>query len=352
MLGAVALFSYGRRMEAFALAGATRGVGSWRRTRSPITTSVLLLATGCENSSASVNASMDKGRRSTPSLRSTASTSFERAIQKARRRAGRGVFGRSETGSIARQGFANDIDEFTLDYVRYYRTIVLRRSPVASRPPTPYERTFSGRFYEVWQRDPAQGWPVEEHLSAGDRLERGRRSDCRTLAALSRRPRAARQVAFSDAEPVLTIIPAQTAFQPGWFVDPTDGWTLRPVGPGKIVDSVVVLRPGTYDLWIEGSFGRGYEVLVDGHPIGRIEYELNGRGAWSRVGDVLLSPGRHVVTLMRGGGDLRPGNGLKELLGPIGLVRRTRGDREVREVPLAKYQSLCNRTVDWLEITR
>ena len=33
-----------------------------------------------------------------------------------------------------------------------YRTLVLRRSPVQSRPPAPYRLVWAGESYEVWQR--------------------------------------------------------------------------------------------------------------------------------------------------------------------------------------------------------
>ena len=44
-----------------------------------------------------------------------------------------------------------DIDEFELAGIRAYRTLVLRRSPVASRPPSVYQLMSRGRFYDVWQ---------------------------------------------------------------------------------------------------------------------------------------------------------------------------------------------------------
>ena len=47
-----------------------------------------------------------------------------------------------------------DIDEFELAGIRAYRTLVLRRSPVASRPPSVYRLLSRGRFYDVWQLAP------------------------------------------------------------------------------------------------------------------------------------------------------------------------------------------------------
>ena len=52
-----------------------------------------------------------------------------------------------------------DIDEFQLAGIRAYRTLVLRRSPVASRPPSVYRLMSRGRFYDVWQLAPGSRTP-------------------------------------------------------------------------------------------------------------------------------------------------------------------------------------------------
>src|SRR5204863_463211 len=48
-----------------------------------------------------------------------------------------------------------DIDRFRLDAIEVYPTLVLRRSPVASRPPSEYRLVERRHWYEVWQRRPA-----------------------------------------------------------------------------------------------------------------------------------------------------------------------------------------------------
>ena len=50
-----------------------------------------------------------------------------------------------------------------------YRTLVLRRGPAASRPPSGYRLVWSGRYYEVWQRPVAPGQDDRsQHLPLGD----------------------------------------------------------------------------------------------------------------------------------------------------------------------------------------
>jgi hypothetical protein len=55
------------------------------------------------------------------------------------------------TGGDLQENQFVDIDGFQLRGLLQYRTLVLRRSPLVSRPPSPFELTWSGSFYEVWQ---------------------------------------------------------------------------------------------------------------------------------------------------------------------------------------------------------
>jgi hypothetical protein len=256
-------------------------------------------------------------------------------------------------GQYVQQGYGYDLDQFPLSYVRYYRTIVVRKSPVASRPPSNYRLARSGKYYEVWQRDPGDDRSVIEHKSLGSRWQRGGPAPCAEIKRLARvAERNGRALAYIAAPRSFPIFPAKSAFPPGWFVDPTQPFVLRPIGPGKVEDSTVVsAAPGTYDLWIEGSFGRGYEVWLDGRRVGRIEDHLNGRDLFDHVTSLFLEPGLHVATLFRGGGSLAPGDGLLEMLGPILLTQRV-SDDEVRRVDPAKASSLCGRRLDWVEAVR
>ena len=71
----------------------------------------------------------------------------------------------SGDGSVEDGGYA-DLDGFRLASVLVYKTLVLPRSPVESRPPSVYEPVWSGRFYDVWQRPDA--YPqVLVHFSLG-----------------------------------------------------------------------------------------------------------------------------------------------------------------------------------------
>jgi hypothetical protein len=69
-------------------------------------------------------------------------------------------------GRILGKGEVADLDAFAPETLLVYRTLVLLRSPVSSRPPAPYELARRGRFYDVWLR--AGGGPtVIAHLPLG-----------------------------------------------------------------------------------------------------------------------------------------------------------------------------------------
>src|SRR5262245_55309060 len=256
-------------------------------------------------------------------------------------------------GQYVHQGFTYDLDEFPLAYVRYYRTIVVRKSPIGSRPPSNYRLIDSTKYYDVWQRDEASARSVVEHMSLGSRWQRGGRPRCKEVmrfAEVAKRTHAA--LAYVRAPRSFAIFPAKSAFPPAWFVDPTEDFVLRPRGPGHVQDSTIVTTaPGTYDVWIEGSFARGYEVLLDGREVGRIEHDSNVRDLFGWVTSLSLQPGRHVVRLVRPSGSFEPGDGVLEMLGPIMLTQQL-SDDEVRRVEPAKASSLCGRWLDWVEVVR
>jgi hypothetical protein len=256
-------------------------------------------------------------------------------------------------GQFVQFGFSYDLDQFTLGYVRYYRTIVLRRSPSLSRPPSTYRRTFFARFYEVWQRPTSPRRPVLEHLPLGGGLDPGAAAPCSAVRALAARARAKDGLlAYVQRVPVLAVIPTKTAYPGRWAIDPADGSSLYAVGPGKIEDSVLARRAGAYAVWVQGSFSRGERVFVDGRRLGSTANQLNGRGQYAYVGTVNLSRGRHVIRLLRGGGNLWPGSGAPERVGPIVLESRGVDSERVHYLAPSRYRALCGKWLDWVEAVR
>jgi hypothetical protein len=251
-----------------------------------------------------------------------------------------------------RFGFSEDIDRVPLDYVLDHRALVLRRSPSISRPPAAYERTFTGDWYEVWERKGPL--TVSTHTPLGDPIQASAAPRCPRLRRLAEQgARKRMRLAYVPRPSSAYLVPARLEFPPAWQVDGADPLTLRPAGPGRIDAEVLTRVPGRHRVWVQGSFGRGYRVSVDGKPAGRIEYELNPRGQYGLAGTVALAPGRHNVTIVRGGGDLRPGNGgSNRLLGPVVLSPVASEGRAVRYSRARDPRSLCRRALDWVELVR
>ena len=172
-------------------------------------------------------------------------------------------------GTMVPKGGYADISAFRDDALLPYRTLVLRRSPVGSRPPAAFQLEWSGRFYEVWQRT---------STIAGGALQCRKRS------------------------------------------------TVTPVRPSGGIP-VVIPRAGRYDLWVGGSFRGELTTYVDGKRTGTARHQLDHAGQYTPLAQVSLAAGRHVVELRRRSPLLEPGSGGASWpLGPLAVSPAGRCD--------------------------
>ncbi len=244
----------------------------------------------------------------------------------------------SPQGAAIRFGFANDLDAFSREYVAYYRTIVLRKGFQSSRPPADYRRTFSGRFYEVWQRTDSPD--VAEHVSAGSNRRPSAPVECTG---------ARQRYAFVPRTPNVLFEVAKARLPRGWFVDAADAENVVVRGAGRVQGTVTVEQAGEYDVWIELSDRREWTVSVDDRRFA-FDGRLNSRGVADRVGTVRLEAGEHSIAAERPGGSLAPGSGGQmRLLGPVALTPRDPGGLPVRT---GSFQAACAQPVDWVETLR
>jgi hypothetical protein len=153
-------------------------------------------------------------------------------------------------GSIVPKAGYADLSAFRPEAVLAYPTLVLRRTPVGTRPPAAYRLAWRGRYYEVWRRSNADAVPVSAQESR----------------------------ACSPPLPV--------------------------VGGSVLVSSL-----GRYELWVAGSVRGELTGLVDGRRIGRTRHELNHAGQFVSLGEAELAPGRHAVELRQTLSRRRPGEG-------------------------------------------
>jgi hypothetical protein len=226
-------------------------------------------------------------------------------------------------GELVPKGGYADIDRLGLSGVLVYRTLVLRRSPVSSRPPSPFARIWSGHYYEVWQR-PARFAPPLDHLSLGSALDPSGRPSCHAVRSLAARPGVGRLASVERPAPSVSDLAPTTT-------------TMR------------VHKGGSYGLWLGGSFRGEVELSVDGRSVGALRDQLNNTGQFTEFGSVDLAAGDHRVELRQSADDLRPGSGGAPLaMGPLVLSREPDSTTITYTAP-ANASRLCGRRLDWVE---
>jgi hypothetical protein len=266
-----------------------------------------------------------------------------------------------------------DLDSFPLSTLEPYVSIVTRRSPVESRPPSIYRLVWQGRYYQLWQRPVEPTTRILEHVPLGEqtklpycgRAERGREEPlcsinpvaippCSQVEALGRRALkdAAVLVAYQRPEPI--VVRGDQTLWPGAWLHNFEEHSLTPTTPGTAVSHIRTVSAQSYELWLGGNFARGFEVSVDGEHVGTVRNRLIPFKGYAHVADMFLAPGVHTVGITYPHSSLAPGSGLNEFtfLSAIALEPQQRPPRELITVPPSQARSLCGRTLDWIEIVR
>jgi hypothetical protein len=254
------------------------------------------------------------------------------------------------TGGALQPGQTADLDAFELQGILPYRTLVLRRSPVESRPPSIYRLVWRGRWYEVWQR-PDRFRPILEHLSLGSSLDAAAVPACDDVLRLGREAAAAGGLLAAVPRPDEPPVGDLTAgtYPPRWRTSVDEPGTLVPHGGGSVTMSVAVTRAGTYTLWLGGSFRRTVTAVVDGRELGSATDQLNNTGQWTPIGMGHLVRGSHRIVLRYGGSRLAPGAGGDPFaMGPL-ILGTTTADIPVRFLRPAAAPTLCGQRLDWVE---
>jgi hypothetical protein len=230
-------------------------------------------------------------------------------------------------GGTAEKGEAVDTDQLALSALLEYRTLVLRRSPVRSRPPSPYRLVYSGRYYEVWQRPLERFAAIPEHQPYGSESDAAAVPRCSGIRGLG-------LLALQHRIPGARLLAARHAP----VYDATGG-------------SLDVPRPGTYEAWLKGSARGAIALYVDGRRIGEVRQQLENDGGWLGLGKAHLSAGRHRAALRFGGADLHPGSGgfPRPETGPLLFTPAGEEAGRLVTVPIAEASRLCGRPWDWIE---
>ncbi len=230
-------------------------------------------------------------------------------------------------GTTLDKGASADIDRIRLDQVLVYRTLVLRRGPAASRPPSVYRLAWSGRWYEVWQRPVHPKRTIVTHVPLGNASQAAAEPSCARVKAL----RGTRLVAATQPQVI------------GLGAPPLDGTQLLRVN---------VPVDGVYTAWLVGDWFGNASISIDGHKVGSLREELNWPGLSTDLGSVPLTAGSHLVAVRYQPGGWHPGSGGTPFaFGPAAL-RLVDAREPVLHVAPAQADSLCGRQLDWVEALR
>ncbi|MGD0196717.1 MAG: hypothetical protein ABSC56_02240 [Solirubrobacteraceae bacterium] len=279
------------------------------------------------------------------------------------------------TGALLTKAAWADIDSFPLTTLAPYKSLVIRRSPVESRPPSIYNLVWHGRYYQLYQQPAHPTHRVLLHVPLGDTqldycgyAEEGRPFEplcsvqpaavprCSRVKALARQAASdgGELLAYERTNPIV-LRATETSWPAGWIADSQDQQSLTPTTPGTAYARISIpTGPHRYQLWLGGSFARGFVVHVDGRYLGSISNELNNIGDYDELGDPMtLGAGVHTIaitypraaSLAPGSADTEQYTGLDEIaLQPLGTPAK------MVEVQPPQASELCGRSLDWIEI--
>jgi hypothetical protein len=272
--------------------------------------------------------------------------------------------------SLTKSAYA-DLDSFALATLEPYRSIVTTRAPIESRPPSIYKLVWQGRYYQLWQRPLKPSTTILAHVPLGDSSELpycGVAENGPAISACSIAPatippcsqlerlageargKGAELVAYQRPLPIV-IRGDQTLWPEAWIHNP-QAHALTPTMPGTLIAHIAVNSSQRYELWLGGSFSRGFEVRVDGRSVGRVKDELGNVGDYVPVTDVVLTAGVHTFALTYPHSDLTPGSGENEFttLTAIALNPLDRPPSALLMVAPNRVRALCGRPLDWIEV--
>ena len=257
------------------------------------------------------------------------------------------------TGQQLETGASADIDEFQLADILVYRTLVLRRSPAASRPPSVYSRVWQGSYYEVWQR-PETYPQIVEHLSLGDHLNVAAVPKCDDVLRLAQAAGpAGHLVAVPRLDNIALDLPDDLGLPSGGGYG--EQVTARYLtGKGSWTHSIAVPTAGAYDVGIDGSFRGRLDLELDGKRVASARHRLNWPGQYEPLARLELSPGQHELRFVYHGADLHPGSaGVQPFgAGPVVVGPADSPQPALVTVQPDEAQTLCGQSLDWVEAVR
>jgi hypothetical protein len=265
-----------------------------------------------------------------------------------------------------------DLDSFSVATLLPYRSIVIRDSPVESRPLSIYRLVWQGRYYALYQRPAHPATRIVTHFPLGDQArypycgnaEHGPSlpvcsivpaavPSCSLVRELGSEARnvGGRLVAYERPNPIVASAD-QMVWPAAWHHDAA-AHTLTPNTPGTAVAHISVTVARTFELWLGGSFARGFEVSVDGRSVGHVTNQIFDIDGYAPVAKLRLTAGVHTIDLTYPQPDIwLPGTGDNHntMLSAIVLQPLHSPPTRMLTVAPSNASALCGRSLDWLEV--
>jgi hypothetical protein len=228
-----------------------------------------------------------------------------------------------------------------------YNLLILRRAPVASRPPGNFNQVYAGTYYEVWQRlgTPVAGQTLIERLPLGLPPSNSAVPDCGQVQALARKAGANGTLLAEPADVHFLLDFTGASVPNGWS---TDGTLFTPHGSGTLTTTVDMPTAGHWRVWVGGNIYSRLTISV-GDQSASARNALNDN-RYEPFGPFDLNAGSQQIQFKSDGAGLAPGSGADPAaLGPVVMQRVESEDLPTVSVPSSDYQRLCNAPWDWIE---
>jgi hypothetical protein len=239
-----------------------------------------------------------------------------------------------------------DLDELELQDTLQYRTIVLQRSPVDTRPAEPYSLVRSNRYWQVWRRPASIAPQILSYLPIGDTSSQLRPAgvpSCAEVRRLAHVPGVSELVAAPTQNPI-TVSAATGAHPARWDY----GSALAMITSGTARIPIEVPAAGRYEVWIAGTIQNPTSLSIDGRRIGSVADNIEEAGQYILFGEVSLSAGRHLATLHHDDDTLAPGSGLPDVAATLALSTDAPTPLPIT-VPASDASALCGRSLSWVD---
>ena len=254
-------------------------------------------------------------------------------------------------GNQVPRGFAADIGLFDPSTINNYKILVLRKSPVSSRPPLNYHMVWSGDHYEVWKRIDSSP-VIKKMMDFGNNYTPGTQPSCSVVTTFLSHMTKGERI-FTSYRDKTYLISFAGGDLPVHWIPTTDFFgAVERSGPGGFSRSFSVDQSGTYNLSMAGSFPGQVTLLVDGAQVYSGHSVLEGNPTLTNnLTRVELSAGAHVLTLIYKTPIWMPGSDVNSRFGPVVLSTQFAGDAKVSQVSKSNIPQLCTRNLDWLAVT-